>query len=295
LEINLLGRSFTWLNNQDKLILSHIDRIFCSTDFDGPFPLTTTTALPRNPSDHVSILWKSGMGQNQRKPRFKFEKWWFQHNSFRVVVKKIWKAPMDEASAIDKCQNRVRLFRRRAKGWSMNAKAEIRRKNERFYVEFNQLDISSKSRTLSDKERDSMKFLSKELNKIWGMEETKAMQRAMEREIKGEDRNTSYFHVVANQRRRKTTIHSLDGPEGTTESTEEIVKVATNFYKDLFKYEFRPNIHLDNELFVEGEKVGSEENEALEARFSEEEIRKVVFESYSDGAPGPDGLSFMFY
>jgi hypothetical protein len=33
----------------------------------------------------------------------------------------------------------------------------------------------------------------------------------------------------------------------------------------------------------------------LEAKFTKEEVKKAVFESYSDGAPGPDGLSFMFY
>jgi hypothetical protein len=33
----------------------------------------------------------------------------------------------------------------------------------------------------------------------------------------------------------------------------------------------------------------------LESRFSEDEIREAVFSSYADGAPGPDGLSFMFY
>jgi hypothetical protein len=38
-----------------------------------------------------------------------------------------------------------------------------------------------------------------------------------------------------------------------------------------------------------------EEVNVLESRFTEEEIKKSVFESYADGAPGPDGISFMFY
>jgi hypothetical protein len=45
----------------------------------------------------------------------------------------------------------------------------------------------------------------------------------------------------------------------------------------------------------EDEKVTIDENEMLSKSFSEEEIREVVFSSYADGAPGPDGLSFMFY
>ena len=53
----------------------------------------------------------------------------------------------------------------------------------------------------------------------------------------GSDRNTAYFHAVANQRRRKTLIHSLDGPNGPVTEVDEMLKVASDFYKDLFKKE----------------------------------------------------------
>lgn len=36
-------------------------------------------------------------------------------------------------------------------------------------------------------------------------------------------------------------------------------------------------------------------NGSLESRFSEQEIKEAVFGSYVDGAPGPDGLPFVFY
>jgi hypothetical protein len=39
----------------------------------------------------------------------------------------------------------------------------------------------------------------------------------------------------------------------------------------------------------------SEENECIEARFTEDEIKRAVFESYPGGAPDPDGISFMVY
>jgi hypothetical protein len=86
LEIALMGRSFTWSNNEVTPIMSHIDRVFCNTDFDGIFPLAIARALPRNPSDHVPILWEYGNAQNVTKPRFKFEKWWLLHESFGALV-----------------------------------------------------------------------------------------------------------------------------------------------------------------------------------------------------------------
>jgi hypothetical protein len=33
----------------------------------------------------------------------------------------------------------------------------------------------------------------------------------------------------------------------------------------------------------------------LDAPFIEEEIKTSVFDSYSEGAPGPDGFTFLFY
>jgi hypothetical protein len=74
-----------------------------------------------------------------------------------------------------------------------------------------------------------------------------------------------------------------------------MLTVATDYYKDLFKWEARPDIRLDQNFFANEEKVTREENDSLDCRFSLEEIREAVFGSYADGAPGPDGLSFMFY
>jgi hypothetical protein len=41
--------------------------------------------------------------------------------------------------------------------------------------------------------------------------------------------------------------------------------------------------------------VSEEENVMLVAPFSEEEVRDAVFSCYAEGAPGPDGITFLFY
>jgi hypothetical protein len=53
--------------------MSHIDWVFCSTDFDSHYSLASARTLPRTPSDHTPILWDSGTGIGIRKPRFKLE------------------------------------------------------------------------------------------------------------------------------------------------------------------------------------------------------------------------------
>jgi hypothetical protein len=127
------------------------------------------------------------------------------------------------------------------------------------------------------------------------MEETKAKQRSREKFILEGDRNTAYFHVVANQRRRKKMIQILDGPHGPVIETKDMIGIAMDYYKNLFGFEDRPDIRLKPDFFSDDEKVKVDENEMLSRSFSEEEIREAVFSSCADGTPGPDGLSFMFY
>jgi hypothetical protein len=149
LEIKLSGRNFTWSNNQEKAVMSHIDRIFCSTDFDAQFSLGWVKALARNPSDHVPLLWEDGHNQPKKVFRFKFEKWWLQHKDFEKLVESMWNAPIEGDRVIDKWQNRVRSFRRKAKGWSANIEAEIRKKKRGLDEECKKLDVVVEERPLS--------------------------------------------------------------------------------------------------------------------------------------------------
>jgi hypothetical protein len=113
---------------------------------------------------------------------------------------------------------------------------------------------------LSSVERERWETVLRELNSFWILEEPKSKQRSRDRNILEGDRNTAYFHVVANQRRRKKLIHVLDGPEGSVTKSKDMLKVATDYYEDLFKFEDRPDIRLQDNFFSEEEKLTEEED-----------------------------------
>ena len=74
-----------------------------------------------------------------------------------------------------------------------------------------------------------------------------------------------------------------------------MMEIALNFYKDLFAKEERGALSLGSDFWSTRDLVSVEENDFLCAPFSETKIKEAIFSCYAEGAPGPDGLPFLFY
>jgi hypothetical protein len=157
--------------------------------------------------------------------------------------------------------------------------------------EIDGLDNLAENHDLSKQERADRKFMFEELDSMGGLEEIKAKQRTMDRDIIEGERNTTYFSVVANQRK---PISSLEDNVVILEDNNIMIEHALTFYKTRFRQESRDNISLDEGFWEEDEKVNQEEREALEADFSEEEFREAIFESCSNG-PRSLTVSLLYF
>ena len=73
-ELKNSTRSYTWTNNQDKLILAALDKIFCTVNFEQRYPLAFVTAKPRVGSDHVPLVLNLGAKIPKKPSLFRFEK-----------------------------------------------------------------------------------------------------------------------------------------------------------------------------------------------------------------------------
>ena len=73
-----------------------------------------------------------------------------------------------------------------------------------------------------------------ELNEILVNEELYLLQQSKERWLLKGDSNTAYYQKIASGNKRKNTIHSLKVGDQVIEGTENLLKHATDFYKELF-------------------------------------------------------------
>jgi hypothetical protein len=189
----------------------------------------------------------------------------------------------------------VRTLRRLVRGWADNVVLELNKHKQEVAIEYNLLDAEAEMRSLDEGEKDRLKYLARELEQIWALEEIRARQRARDRDILEGDRNIAYFHAVANHRCRKKRIEIVNSPNGPVHDTSAILSVADGYYKYLFRWESRGSSCMGEDFWDSEGRVSPKEVRDLESPFLLEEVKAAVFNSYAEGAPRHDSLSFLFY
>jgi hypothetical protein len=118
-----------------------------------------------------------------------------------------------------------------------------------------------------------------EIARLLHEEEIKWYRRSKSQFILEVDANTRYFHSVANGRHRKKLIHSLVQDEGTIEGHENRKSYIKNYHKGLL---CSPDVGKGNFSMVKSRiddipQVSVEENNFLNALYTEDEVKKAIF------------------
>lgn len=81
----------------------------------------------------------------------------------------------------------------------------------------------------------------------------------------------------------------------TVKGTEDLLKHATDFYKNLFGRSEVNDFNLDPGLWAEHENVNEQDNWALTKNFEEEEIKEALFDMEKNKEAGPDQIPIEFF
>lgn len=178
------------------------------------------------------------------------------------------------------------------KQWNYDVFGNIYFKHQKILLALHELETVEESRVLTAEEKGVKAGLVSDLEKNTYMDEICWRQKSRAIWLKEGDKNTKYFHKVANSHRRHNSIRhlSINGELSTDQAA--IKEEITGFYQQLYKEdgEFRPL--LDGLAFSS---ISAEEANWVERPFEEEEIFNVVSHMNGDKAPGPDGFPMAFF
>ena len=110
--------------------------------------------------------------------------------------------------------------------------------------------------------------------------------------LKEGDRNTKFFHRIANSHRRCNTINRLL-VDGELSSDQGIIEgCISHFYRQLYSETEVHRPFLDEVVFSS---IFKEDVNWLDRPCKEDEVFRVVLDFNGDKAPGPDGFSVAFF
>ena len=108
------------------------------------------------------------------------------------------------------------------------------------------------------------------------------------------DRNTKFFHARASDRRKKNTILGLWNNDGKwCEDKDSIAATAVSYFQNIYTTTSPTNI--SDVTSVIPTRVTEEMNTNLSCIFTKDEVVKALQQIHSTKAPGPDGMSAIFY
>lgn len=149
-----------------------------------------------------------------------------------------------------------------------------------------------KSRPLTEEESGKKATLTLEFEELIKKEEISWRQKSRALWLKEGDRNSKFFHKVANAHKGFNNIDQLLIQGETTEEPTRIEEAIVEFCQNLYteNTQRRPT-----NLCPDCPVLNMEEKDALQRSFEEDEVLKCLKLCATDKVPGPDGYTMCFF
>jgi hypothetical protein len=110
-------------------------------------------------SDHNLLIVSSEKNDKLPFIEFKFDLSWLKNPEFFTLVEKMWAKPCRAKSALDRIQQKLKLFKQFFKGWGFNLQGELRKKRKEFQCELAELEAIEENSGLSMAQFDKKTWL----------------------------------------------------------------------------------------------------------------------------------------
>ncbi|CAL1371676.1 unnamed protein product [Linum trigynum] len=291
MELPLGDSSFTWCKGGDNNCLSRIDRVFVSVNFDILFPDCSLVAMDRIESDHSQLLIKWGEGLRVHRP-WKFENMWLEDNRFYMALAEWLNTQIQGRGMVFKWARRLQDLKNRIKVWNKEVFGDMNKKLDDLIAENRDINQREEERMLTTEEVRRRDCILIEIGQVLNLLEISWRQKSRELWLSKGDRNSGFFHRVANFKRKVNRIVSITINGMVTKGREEVALGVVEYYKRLFCEDLKKR-HFPSQY--DCFKITDEEAQFLSRRFSELEVWESIADCDGGKARGPDGFTWEFY
>ena len=290
-DLPLQGGPYTWSGGRNGRSMSRLDRFLVSSDWECQYSKVVQKCLPRPISDHFPILLGTDGVRTGPSP-FRFELMWLKFGGFKELLKGWWQNLKFHGSFSYILAAKLKALKGILKSWNMEVfgRVEVKKKEALQRVSF--WDGLEKQRELILEEREERIRAKEEFKSLAVMEEISWRQKSRELWLKDGDKNTGYFHKMANAHRRRNCLGKISINGKMLEKEAEIKVGLIEAFKNLFSAPSEWHPSLPDLSFDE---IGLENATKMEEDFSEEEIWTAISGLNGDKAPGPDGFPLAFW
>ncbi len=183
-------------------------------------------------------------------------------------------------------------MQRALRTWSAGLASGIRRQGDLCLFWMGWLDKAEETRSLNYLERLLRPQLKARYEELAVQEEIKWRQRSRALWLRAGDANTRFFHRKATCRRSSNRISVISDGSSLLTSHADIAKHLHSYFSSQFGNPPPVRQPIDLQLLYG---IDQPSTAALQLPFTEDEVKRAIFSSAAEKAPGPDGLPMIFY
>ena len=291
IDLDLVGAQFTFSNGHSVPSMSRIDRFLISPEWEAHFSSVIQRALHVAASDHLPILLYP-QDESWGPTPFRFELMWFKDPSLDELLRNWWSDFRFEGNAGFVLFSKLRALKKKLKEWNEISFGRVDLKLDSLLAVISSINLEEEISTLDEDTRRKRNEAKEEFERLSLLQEISWRQKARVRNLREGDRNTAYFHRVANARKRRNSLSHLLVDGVRVETKEGMCEAVVDFYDKLYDSNLPTRPVLDDMHF---ESIDEEASNLLDASLSGEEIEEALKALGRDRAPGPDGFPIEFF
>ncbi|GFY88597.1 hypothetical protein Acr_06g0005370 [Actinidia rufa] len=281
---------WTGQSSEVRGVVDGLARFLVSSKWEGDHLDVSQYCLLRVVSDHKPMFLARG-GMHRGSAPFRFENMWLEVEGFRDLFRNWWEGYEVSGSPSYRLARKLRLLKEDLKRWNREVFGRVEIRLATLTEELQALESKEHFMGLSDVERDHRVEIKAEIGRLLMAEETFWRQKSRATWLSERDRNTAFFHQVANAHRRFNYIGKIRVDGVRHEGQDSLASGIVGFYEKLYKEleQWRPRV---DKLWLPS--LNLEEVDFLVRPFGEEKVSEVVMELRGDKASGPDRFSIAF-